>query len=246
MLAVIGSEHFSLAEVLTEVALGVGIGILVPWSAIRLEQSRFFSAHATYRPLNAFAIGLLVLTISSMAHANELLAAFAAGITVATVGRRCRGVPPIRGAGGRAAEARGPARLRVFDLAPVPGRDHRVRLPLGAADARRGGAPRAAVSLLRSPLGWRERAAAASFGPKGLASVVFGLLILKEAKATKLVGAGRSAVPRHGALNRGVYGPHSSTDVLVARWLGRGQDETGPPHGPAPRTADPAAGDGPR
>ena len=71
---------------LTEVALGVGIGILVPWSAIRLEQSRFFSAHATYRPLNAFAIGLLVLTISSMAHANELLAAFAAGITVAIVG----------------------------------------------------------------------------------------------------------------------------------------------------------------
>ncbi len=30
MLAVIGSGHFSFAEVLTEVALGVGIGILVP------------------------------------------------------------------------------------------------------------------------------------------------------------------------------------------------------------------------
>ncbi len=45
------------------------------------------------------------------------------------------------------------------------------------------------LSLLRSPLGWRERAVAAWFGPKGFASVVFGLLILKEAKAAKLAWA---------------------------------------------------------
>ena len=126
LLGAIGPEHFNLAEVLTEVALGVGIGILVPWSAIRLEQSRFFSAHATYRPLNAFAIGLLVLTISSMAHANELP-------------RRVRGRdhggdrrPEVREAfhrfGELVAELLKLAALfvfGVFDLAPVPGRDPR-------------------------------------------------------------------------------------------------------------------------
>ena len=55
------------------------------WS--RADSSR---RTATYRPLNAFAIGLLVLAISSMTHANEFLAAFAAGITVATVGPEVR------------------------------------------------------------------------------------------------------------------------------------------------------------
>ena len=248
MLAVIGPEHFNLAEVLTEVALGVGIGILVPWSAIRLEQSRFFSAHATYRPLNAFAIGLLVLTISSMAHANELLAAFAAGITVATVG------PEVREAfhrfGELVAELLKLAALLVFGslispqfLGEIPASGYLFALLVLVAVR-----PLAlSLSLLRSPLGWRERAAAAWFGPKGFASVVFGLLILKEAKAAKLDWARADQLFHVVALCiAGSIVAHSSTDVLVARWLGRGQDETGPPHGPAPRTTNPATGDGPR
>ena len=248
MLAVIGPEHFSLAEVLTEVALGVGIGILVPWSAIRLEQGRFFSAHATYRPLNAFAIGLLVLTISSMAHANEFLAAFAAGITVATVG------PEVREAfhrfGELVAELLKLAALLVFGslispqfLGEIPASGYLFALLVLVAVR-----PLAlSLSLLRSPLGWRERAAAAWFGPKGFASVVFGLLILKEAEAAKLDWARADQLFHLVALCiAGSIVAHSSTDVLVARWLGRGRDETGPAHGPAPRTTNPATGDGPR
>ncbi|MGE5757113.1 MAG: hypothetical protein ACM35G_15595, partial [Planctomycetaceae bacterium] len=82
-----------------------------------------------------------------------------------------------------------------------------------------------ALSLLRSPLGRRERAAAAWFGPKGFASVVFGLLILKEAKAAKLDWARADQLFHLVALCiAGSIIAHSSTDVLVARWLGRGRN----------------------
>ncbi len=90
MLAVVGKEPVNLAHVLAEILLGVMIGVVVPCVAIRLERSRFFSAHVAYQPLNAFAIGLLVYTISSLVHANSFLAAFAAGITVATIGPEVR------------------------------------------------------------------------------------------------------------------------------------------------------------
>ena len=42
--------------------------------------------HRQYLPLNAVAIGLLVLALGKATHGNLFLAAFAAGITVATVG----------------------------------------------------------------------------------------------------------------------------------------------------------------
>ena len=90
MLAIVNSEAFSPWEVLGEVLAGIAIGVVVPWIAIRLEHSRYFSAHVTYQPLNAFAIGLLVYTIASLSGANPFLAAFAAGLTVASVGPEVR------------------------------------------------------------------------------------------------------------------------------------------------------------
>ncbi len=55
-----------------------------------LERSRFFSASLAYEPLNGLAIGLLVLAVAQVTHANLVLAAFSAGITVATFGPRQR------------------------------------------------------------------------------------------------------------------------------------------------------------
>jgi NhaP-type Na+/H+ and K+/H+ antiporter len=73
-----------------------------------------------------------------------------------------------------------------------------------------------AVALFRSRLDWREWVAAAWFGPKGFASVVYGLLIL------------RADVPRGNELfhliaivTAASVVAHSSTDVLVARWFER-------------------------
>ncbi len=247
MLAVVASEQFSPGKILTEVALGVAIGVVIPWAAIRLERSRYFSAHSAYRPLNAFAIGLLVLTASWMAHANEFLAAFAAGITVATAG------PEVREAfhrfGELVAEILKLAALLVFGalispkfLGEISASGYLFALLVLVAVR-----PLAlSLSLVGSPLDWRERATAAWFGPKGFASVVFGLLILKDAKAAKMDWARADQLFHLVALCiAGSIVAHSSTDVLVARWLGRGRDGEGPPSDARPGSPAPASGDGP-
>jgi NhaP-type Na+/H+ or K+/H+ antiporter len=215
MLAVAGDAPVRLGAVTSEVALGVALGIFIPWAAIRLERSRFFSAHTTYVPLNAFAIGLLVLAVSSLTHGNEFLAAFAAGITVATVG------PEVRKAfhqfGELVTELLKLAALLVFGalisphfLAEIPWSGYLFAVLVLIAVR-----PVAlAVALWGGGLEWREWVAAAWFGPKGFASVVFGLLVLKS-------GLGRADELFHlaGIVIVGSILAHSSTDVLVARWL---------------------------
>lgn len=83
-----GSDDLHLGELGAELLLGVAIGVAVPWIALRLERLRFFAASTLYEPLNAVAIGLVVLALGYATHANLFLAAFAAGVTVASVGER--------------------------------------------------------------------------------------------------------------------------------------------------------------
>lgn len=241
MLAVVASERFSLFGVVGEVMLGVGIGVAIPMAAVWLERTRYFSAHATYQPLNAFAIGLLVLSLSSTLHANEFLAAFAAGITIATI------APEIRSSfhhfGELVAEILKLAALLVFGalispkfLGQIPAVGYLFAV-LAVLVVR----PVAlSISLAGSPLGWRETATAAWFGPKGFASVVFGLLILDKAKLTSFE-EGRADQLFHlvAICVVGSILVHSSTDVLAARWLGRarpvdGEAEAKP--SPAPKS----------
>ena len=74
--------------ILGEFALGAAIGVVVPYAALRLERTRFFDLAESYEPLYAFAVGLLVLALASVTHANLFLAAFSAGVTTATVSPR--------------------------------------------------------------------------------------------------------------------------------------------------------------
>src|SRR5262249_9701663 len=85
-----GSGNLHLRTLAWELGLGIAIGIVVPWVAIRLEQTRLFAVSPAYLPLNAVAIGLLVLALGKATHGNLFLAAFAAGIAVATVGEAQR------------------------------------------------------------------------------------------------------------------------------------------------------------
>lgn len=219
MLAVVNSEKFSPWVVLIEVVAGIIIGVIIPWIAIHLEHSRFFAAHVSYRPLNGFAIGLLVYTIASLSGANVFLAAFAAGITVATIG------PDVQSAfhefGELIAELLKLAALLLFGslisprfLGEVTPLQYIFAILLLVAVR-----PLAlSLSLLGSPISWRERAVAAWFGPKGFASVVFGLLILKDSVA------GQMEIKRADHLFHivaicvvGSIIAHSSTDVMIAR-----------------------------
>ncbi len=70
------------------------------------------------------------------------------------------------------------------------------------------------IALWRSELGWPERLTASWFGPKGFASVVYGLLLFQR------------HVPNAERLFRlialvivGSIVAHSSTDTLLARWF---------------------------
>ncbi len=83
-LSVIGHYEAGYAGLALELLLGIAIGVVVPWIACWLRTSRFFGVSKPFEPLFAVAIGLLVLACASLTHANIYLAAFAAGVTVAS------------------------------------------------------------------------------------------------------------------------------------------------------------------
>ncbi len=238
MLAVVAREKVNIGENLVEIVVGIAIGIVVPLVAINLERTRFFSIHATYQPLNGFAIGLLVLTLSSKLHGNEYLAAFAAGITIATIAPEVR--ESFHHFGELVAELLKLAALLVFGSLISPRFLGEISLAgyLFAFLAIVAIRPIALlISLIRSPLDWEERLTAAWFGPKGFASVVFGLLILHEAKSSR-IDLGRADQLFHliALCITGSIIAHSSTDILVARWFSRCRDEDRREH---PNRADP-------
>jgi NhaP-type Na+/H+ or K+/H+ antiporter len=213
LLALAGRDELRAGELAGELVLGVVIGVVVPLVAIWLEHTRLFAAARTYQPLGAFAIGLLVLGVGLLTHANLFLAAFAAGITVASADPEAR--DEFHAFGELIGELLKLAALLVFGalmspafLAEVPASGW-VFAVLAIVAVR----PLSIViALAGAHLPWRELGAAAWFGPKGFASVVYGLLVL---------GAG---LPRSDQLFHLIAVvivlsilAHSSTDVLVAR-----------------------------
>jgi len=159
------------------------------------------------------AIGLLVLALGKTVHGNLFLAAFAAGITVATFGPGQRAA--FEHFGELIAESLKLAALLVFGalislefLGEISWQGWVFAL-IALVVAR----PLAlAVSFLRSGLGAREQFAAMWFGPKGFASVVYGLIVLE------------SGIPAADEIFHLValtivlsILAHSSTDVVVAR-----------------------------
>ena len=208
-----GSDDLHLGELAGELSLGLAIGVLVPVVAIRLERSRLFAASAAYAPLNGVAIGLLVLALGQATHANLFLAAFAAGITVATFGPRQR--TAFEHFGENIAELFKLAALLVFGaliswsfLADISWTGW-VFAVLAIFAAR----PLALyLSFLRAGLGMREQAAAMWFGPKGFASVVYALLVLDSG-----ITAGDEIFHLVALTIVISILLHSSTDVVVAR-----------------------------
>ncbi|MFI0349406.1 cation:proton antiporter [Actinomadura sp. 9N407] len=208
-----GSDDLHLGELGTELALGLIIGVAVPWAAIKLERTRLFAISAKYEPLNAVAIGLLVLALGKVTHGNLFLAAFAAGVTVATMGGRHH--EAFEEFGELVAELLKLAALLVFGalLSPAFLGDVGWLGWLFALLALVVARPLAIwVSFLGSRLSTREQVAVMWFGPKGFASVVYGLLVLESGISNAdmifhLVGV---------TIVLSIFA-HSSTDIVVAR-----------------------------
>jgi NhaP-type Na+/H+ or K+/H+ antiporter len=217
LLAVLGPGEAHPPALLGEAALGVVLGVVIPWLAVRLEQMPFFGAAPQYEPLVAFAVGLLLFAAGSLTHANLFLAAFAGGATLATVSPELR--QAFREFGETLSELLKLAAILVFGalmsprfLAEIPPAGY-----LFAALALFAARPLAlAIALVGSRLGWQEWVAAAWFGPKGFASVLYGLLILNRG-----VEGGDRMFHLIALVTAASIVAHSSTDVLVARWFRR-------------------------
>jgi NhaP-type Na+/H+ or K+/H+ antiporter len=217
LLGALGARGASIPVLLAEVGAGVALGVVIPWVAVRLEQSRFFGAAPLYQPLGVVAVALLLLSVASISHANEFLAAFAGGITLVSVAPAARDV--FHRIGEALAELLKLAALLLFGS--LVSRDLLVGVGAGgfvfAALALIAVRPVAlALAMIGGDLDRREWIAAAWFGPKGFASVVYGLLIMRSRVA-------RSEEIFHliALVVTGSIVAHSSTDVLVARWFHR-------------------------
>ncbi|NEA29922.1 cation:proton antiporter [Actinomadura bangladeshensis] len=239
-----GEEDLHVGELAGELAGGLAIGVAIPWAAIMLVRTRWFAIAPKYEPLNAVAIGLLVLATAQATHGNLFLAAFAAGVTVATVGHEHR--EAFEEFGELVAELLKLAALLVFGALLSPaflgdvGWTGWAFAVLALVVAR----PAAIwVSFLRSRLTMREQAAVMWFGPKGFASVVYGLLVLESG-----IAAGDHIFHLVGATIALSILAHSSTDIVVARsfdderevpaWHGRARARLQKTRRPAPEPAD--------
>lgn len=238
-LAVLSGQKTDPGLLLAELLGGIGIGVAIPYVALKLEQSRFFAASPQYEPLNAFAIGLLVLAAASSVHANLFLAAFAAGMTMATVGPESLG--SFHRFGNMIAELLKLGSLMIFGavispswFSDVPALGYLfvaavllVIRPLAVG-----------IAMIRSNLPWQQRAVAAWFGPKGFASVAYGLLVLNSVVENRVDLFHWIAVTVAVSIIA-----HSSTDVAVAHWLTSQHDDQPSHSEPDPAGSPQAAGD---
>jgi NhaP-type Na+/H+ or K+/H+ antiporter len=208
-------EGLHLAQLAGEIGLGLVIGVAVPMLALWLERRQWFSASVRYEPLNAVAIGLGVLALAQATHANLYLAAFSAGITVTTCGQRQR--EAFEEFGELVSELLKLAALLVFGTLITPSFLGAISLGgwVFAAAALVVARPLALwFAFLGSRLGAREQVAAMWFGPKGFASVVYGLLVLNAG-----IQAGNEVFHLVAVTIVLSIVAHSSTDIVVARWF---------------------------
>jgi len=227
LLAIVGVEAFALPAWILEVVWGVVLGVALPWVIFRLEGSRIFETSHIYTPILLITLGLLLFALARMLHANLFLAAFSAGITTATLNHKLQ--EAFRPLGEVVAELLKLAALLVFGaLLSVHFLEDLTWLEVVFAfSVLLVARPLAVFLALRgSHLGMQESVAAAWFGPRGFASVVYGLYLFT------------SGVPQAGMLFHAISTviiisivAHSSTDVIVARWVTQekeeGQEQTG-------------------
>lgn len=217
MLGVAGAESVALSALAGEVALGLGVGVAVPLAVLGLKKLRVLEAVHVYQPILAFSIGLLIFALCSLIHANSFLAAFAAGVTIASANQEVR----------EQFYEFGELIVELFKLGALLyfgalislsffggfGIGDLLFVVLVIAAAR----PVAiGLAMWGGDLDWRQRVAAAWFGPKGFASVVYAILILESGlpEAAHLFHLLAAAIAFS-------IVAHSSTDVPLVKWFRR-------------------------
>ena len=217
ILGLIGVTQLDILGWVGQVFLGLGVGAAIAWIAVRLQHSHVLKAVNIYRPLLVFSIGLLVYSLASTLHANYFLGAFAAGVIIATLD------PSLRDSFSQIGEMLTMlfklasllllgALLSFEFLSTIQLRDYVFAL-LVLIVAR---PVSVVISMLGTKLKRHELVTIAWFGPRGFASVLYGLLVL------------RSGLPAAGHLFHlvavviiGSIFLHSTTDVVAVDWFRR-------------------------
>ncbi|WP_353828524.1 cation:proton antiporter [Agromyces sp. SYSU T0242] len=217
LIATVGGPDVEPLVLAEELGLGILIGIAVPLVVAWLVRRKVFSQTPLYASLTPVAVALIVLGLCTVTHGNLYLAAYSAGITIATASPEMK--EAFREFGGQFSELLKLLAILMFGalispafLGDVPwtGYLFGILLMIVARPAA------VELSLVGSGLPWEERATAAWFGPKGFASVLYGLLVLQS-------GAANADFMFHVIVVAIVLSivAHSSTDVPIAGWFAR-------------------------
>jgi NhaP-type Na+/H+ or K+/H+ antiporter len=219
-----------LGEVALELVAGLALGVVVPAAVVLAWRSRILTAEPRLQALGPLAIAVILYAACHLTHANPYLAAFAAGSTIATLDRVA--AERFEHFGDLLSETTKFAALLVFGALITP--DRISDLSLGdwavAVIAILLVRPAAMLlSLLRTSLPARERSVAAWFGPKGFASVVYGLLAVQAG-----IPSGDHVFDLVAVTIALSIVLHSSTDVPVAKALRVEPPDNLPTGGPGP------------
>ena len=214
-LAMAKHENSHISTVLLELVLGLAIGIGIAALVALAWRSKILTAEPRLQPLGPVAIAVVVYAMCHLTHANPYLAAFAAGSTLATLDHvAAESFEPF---GDLLSELTKFAALLVFGTLITPNRLSHLGwqgwlLAVVAIVLVRPASM--LLSLLRTPMPRSERLTAAWFGPKGFASVVYGLLVLQAGLPNGELLFDLIAVTIAMSIIL-----HSSTDVPVAHML---------------------------
>ncbi|MGB0099861.1 MAG: cation:proton antiporter [Nocardioides sp.] len=202
---------------LGELGMGVALGVALPLLVAAVVRLPGTGSVPSLQPLAPLAVALILFGACDLLHANQFLAAFVAGATVATVSPSAS--ESFRRTGELVSElAKGGALLAfatlldvdVFTTAGVAG----IVLAIGVIAVSR--PIPAYLTLAGTELSRPERWSVAWFGPKGFASVAYAVIVGSSGMDEAHHVFALTAV----AVLVSVIA-HSSTDVAVARVLAR-------------------------
>jgi NhaP-type Na+/H+ or K+/H+ antiporter len=214
-LATAAQRDTDLAAIGVELALGLALGVAVPALVTLAWRLRVLTAEPRLHALGPLAVAIMLYAGCHLTHANPYLAAFAAGSALATMDHvAAERFEPF---GDLLSELTKFAALLVFGTLITPDRLGNITVGGWALAVLAILVVRPAamlLSLVRTPLPGAQRAAAAWFGPKGFASVVYGLLALQSG-----IPAGETVFDLVSVTIALSIVLHSSTDVPIARAL---------------------------
>ncbi|WP_326602242.1 cation:proton antiporter [Streptomyces sp. NBC_01799] len=208
-----GHAEASLGKITLELGLGLALGIILPLLVISLVRIRLLGAEPKLQPLLTLAIGITLYGLCHLTHANPYLAAFSAGAVLTAASPEARtAFEPL---GEALAELAKFAALLVFGALLTPqlfgdlSIGGYVAVVLAIVLIRPASL---LISLIGTRFDRREKLVAAWFGPKGFASVVYGLLVLQSG-----IPQGQEAYTLIAVCIAASIVAHSSTDVPIAR-----------------------------